>query len=73
MALVGSGCPLHPHGAQSGIKVYVDVYDQAIRASGKRAKVGHRFSGYRDTWFNLDSHVVAIAEKKLLHILDCVD
>jgi len=39
---------------------------------GKRAKVGYRFSGYRDTGFNLDSHVVAIAENKLLHILDCV-
>ena len=38
----------------------------------KRAKVGHRLSGYRDTGFNLDSHIVAIAEKKVLHILDCV-
>jgi hypothetical protein len=28
--------------------------------------------GYRDTHFNLDSHVVAVAEKKLLHFLDCI-
>ena len=39
---------------------------------GKRAKVGLRFSGYRDTGFNFDSHIVAIAEKTVLYILDCV-
>jgi hypothetical protein len=69
---LSSECPFDPYNAQSGVKVYVDVQDHAVRPTGKRAKVGHRFSGYRDARFNLDSHVVAIAEKKLLHILDCV-
>ena len=63
---------LHPHNAQSGIKVYVDVQDQAVRPSRECAKVRHGFCGYSDTAFNLDSHVVAVAEKKLSHILNCV-
>jgi hypothetical protein len=25
LGMVRSGCPLHPHDAQSGIKVYLDV------------------------------------------------
>jgi hypothetical protein len=28
--------------------------------------------GYRDTGFNLDPHVVAVAYEKFLHLLDCI-
>ena len=66
------GCPHHPHDAQSRIKINVDGQDQAIRPCLERAEVSY---GFRTNWhisFNLDSHVVAIAENKLLHILDCV-
>jgi hypothetical protein len=55
-----------------GSRVYVDVQDQAVRPSGECAKVGHGFCGYSDTAFDLDSHVVAVAEEKLSHILNCV-
>src|SRR5215471_16287838 len=67
-----SGCPFHPHDAQSGVKVYVDIEDQAVRPSGECAKVRHGFCGYGDVAFDLNSHVVAVAKKKLFHILDCV-
>jgi len=50
----------------------VDIYDQTFRPSGECAKVRHGFRSYGDTAFNLDSHVVAVAEKKLLHFLDCI-
>src|SRR6516165_2466669 len=70
--MLGSGGPLDPHDAQSGVKVYVDVYDQTFRPSGECAKVRHGFRSYGDTAFNLDSHVVAVAEKKFFHVLDCV-
>ena len=50
----------------------MDVQDQALRPSGKCAKVCDRFCRYGDVAFNLDSHVVAVAEKKFFHILDCV-
>jgi hypothetical protein len=36
------------------------------------AQVRHVFCCYRDIGSNLDSHVVAIAEKKFVHLLDCV-
>jgi hypothetical protein len=36
------------------------------------AQVRHGFCRYRDTRFNLDSHVVAVAEKEFLHLLDCI-
>src|SRR6516164_5627610 len=71
--MLGSGGPLDPHDAQSGVKVYVDVYDQAVRPRGECAKIRHCFCRYGDAVFNLDSHVVAIAEKNFFHILDCVD
>jgi hypothetical protein len=67
------GCSLHPYDAQSGIKVHVDVQDQAIRPCLECAKVSY---GFRTNWhvsFNLDSHVVAVAYKKFFHVLDCVD
>ena len=51
----------------------MDVQDQAGRPSGECAKVRHGFCGYGYTAFNLNSHVVAVAEKKLSHILNCVD
>src|SRR5215469_1967071 len=70
--MLGSGGPLDPHDAQSGVKVYVDVYDQTFWPSGECAKVRHGFRSYGDTAFNLDSHVVAVAEKKFFHVLDCV-
>ena len=70
--LVESGRPLDPDNAQSGIEVYVDVQDQAVRPSGECAKVRHGFCRYSCTAFNLNSHVVAVAEKKLSHILNCV-
>jgi len=44
--------------------------DQAARPSRERAKVGHGFCSYRDASFNLYSHVVAVTEKKFLHLLD---
>ena len=56
----------------TGIKVYMDVQDQALRPSGECAKVCDGFCRYGDVAFNLDSHVVAVAEKKFFHILDCV-
>jgi hypothetical protein len=43
-----------------------------VRPSSESAKVCHGFCGYGDVAFNLNSHVVAVAEKKLFHILDCV-
>ena len=70
--LVESGRPLDPHNAQSGIEVYVDVQDQAVRPSGECAKVCDGFCRYGDVAFNLDPHVVAVTEKKFFHILDCV-
>src|SRR6516164_7536920 len=70
--MLGSGGPLDPHDAQSGVKVYVDVYDQTFRPRGECAKIRHCFCRYGDAVFNLDSHVVAIAEKNFFHILDCV-
>jgi hypothetical protein len=39
---------------------------------GQRAKMRHGFCRYCGTRFNLDSHVVAVAEKKFLHLLDCI-
>jgi hypothetical protein len=39
---------------------------------GECAKVRHGFCRYGYTAFNLDSHVVAVAEKKFFHVLDCV-
>src|SRR5262249_9015946 len=46
---------------------------QRIRASTFRS-IGprHCFCRYGDAVFNLDSHVVAIAQKNFFHILDCV-
>ncbi|HEX8809127.1 MAG TPA: hypothetical protein VF760_09050, partial [Xanthobacteraceae bacterium] len=70
--LARSGRSLDPHNAQSGIEVYVDVQDQAVRPSGECAKVRHGFCRYSYAAFNLNSHVVAVAEKKLSHILNCV-
>jgi hypothetical protein len=72
VGLVGSGRPLDSHNAQSRIEVYVDVQDQAVRPSGECGKVRHGFCRYGYTAFNLNSHVVAVAEKKLFHILHCV-
>jgi hypothetical protein len=45
---------------------------QATRPSRECAKVRHSFCFYGDTAFDLDSHVIAVAEKKLSHILHCV-
>jgi hypothetical protein len=71
-SMVGSGRPFHPHHTKSGIKVYVDVQDQALRPSGECAKVCDGFCRYGDVAFNLDSHIVAVAEKESPHLLDCI-
>jgi hypothetical protein len=39
---------------------------------GSARKSATAFCSYRDTGSNLDSHVVAIAEKKFVHLLDCI-
>ena len=36
------------------------------------AKICHGFCRYCDTRFNLDSRVVAVAEKEFPHLLDCI-
>src|SRR5262245_28638606 len=71
--LAGRISPPDPYDAHSGVKVYVDVKDQAVRPRGECAKIRHCFCRYSDAVFNLDSHVVAIAKKNSFHILDCVD
>ena len=60
---LGSGRSLDPYHAQLGIKVYVYVQDQALRPSEECAKVCDGFCRYGDIAFNLDSHVVAVAEQ----------
>jgi hypothetical protein len=72
MCCLGSGRSLDPYHAQSGIKVYVDVQDKALRPSGECAKLCDSFCRYVDVAFNLDSHVVAVAEKESPHLLDCI-
>jgi hypothetical protein len=41
--------------------------------SGKRAKFSHGPCGNGDAGFNFDPQVIAVAEEKLLHRLDCLD
>jgi hypothetical protein len=64
--VLGSGCPLHPHDAQSGVQ------DQPRLPSGGCAKIRHGVRAYRHVASNLHSHVVAVAEQNFFHILDCV-
>jgi hypothetical protein len=41
--------------------------------SGKRAKFGYGPCGNWDAGFDFDPQVIAVAEEKLLHRLDCLD
>jgi len=59
--------------AEPGIEIYMDVQDQVARPSGKRAKFNYGPCSNRDAGFHLDSQVIAVAKKKLLHFLDRSD
>jgi hypothetical protein len=51
----------------------MDVQDQVAGLSGKRAKFSHGPCDSRDTGFNFDPQVIAVAEEMFLHRLDCLD
>jgi hypothetical protein len=64
--------PAPPSRRSIGVKVYVNVQDQAVLPSGECAKIRHGFRAYRHVASNLHSHVVAVTEQDFFHILDCV-
>jgi hypothetical protein len=45
----------------------MDVQDQVAGLSGKRAKFSHGPCDNRDTGFNFDPQVIAVAEEMFLH------
>jgi hypothetical protein len=68
-----SGPSPHRHHAEPGVEVYVDVQNQAAWPSGKCAKFSYGSRDNRDAGFNFDPQVIAVADKMLLHRLDCLD
>jgi hypothetical protein len=68
-----SGRSPYRHHAEPGVEVYVDVQNQAAWPSGKRAKFSYGPRDNRNAGFNFDPQIIAIADEKLLHRLDCLD
>ena len=68
-----SGRSPYRHRTEPGVEVYVDVQNQAAWPSGKRAKFSYGPRDNRNAGFNFDPQIIAVAEEKLLHRLDCLD